>query len=839
LLRVFPPLRALDAHPHNLPIVRGRLLGRERELAQARALLLRDDVGLLTLTGPGGTGKTRLSLEIAAALIDRFADGVFFVNLVPIADPNLVPSTIAQVLGIREMGGQPILDSLKEHVRSKQLLLVLDNFEQVLPAAPGVAAVLSASDALKVLVTSRASLEVRDEFELAVPPLALPDTGPAQDIAELSSSPAVALFVERASAARPDFALTNENARDVAEICARLDGLPLAIELAAARCRLLSPRAVLTRLDHRLALLTAGPRDLPERQRTLRDTIGWSYDLLDVAEQRLFRRLGAFVGGCTLEAIEAICDPDGGLGIGVFDGVASLSAKSLLRQDAVDGEPRFWMLETIREYALERLTECGEAAETRRRHAQHMLGLADGSEPRLQRDPHGAHLARMELEHDNMRAALTWGLLDANSPELGLRLAGELTYFWFLGGHYREGRSWLQQAMTVTPVPSERERARVVYGAGFLTYSPGDYRTADALLSEALALYRKLDDPYGIGPALASLGIVCLYQGEYERAHPLLLESLSLQRSLGDEHGIARALNNLGFAAYLAGDLDEATRLLEEALARSRAIGDDQGASVRLNHFAEVLRLRGEYAQATATVETSLVLAGRANFEEGKARAFQRLGHLGIDRGDAASARASYVSGIEGASRIGHRPLVVECLEGLAALEARWGAPDAAIRLFAAADTAREEMGSTLAPYRRLDRDRALAELRTRVGDRRLDAAWSGGRSMTVVDAIDYALSLEMRVPEVERTVPDRPTAGIPSSEMQRDRSSPLSAREEEVAALVARGLTNRQIAAQLVIAERTAGSHIAHILDKLGVTTRTQIAVWAVEHGLIGPSPH
>ena len=545
------------------------------------------------------------------------------------------------------------------------------------------------------------------------------------------------------------------------------------------------------------------------------------------------------MGGCTLDAIDATCNPDGELGIDLFDGVASLAAKSLLRQDDIDGEPRFSMLETIREYALERLEESGEAEEARRRHAEHFLGLADGSEPRLQRDPHGTHLAQLEREHDNLQAALAWGFRTANvGPELGPRLAGELTYFWFLSGQSSEGRRWLQQAMAASTSLSRSVRARVVYGTGFLTYSLDDYRGAGALLSEALALYRELDDPHGIGPALASLGIVCLYQGQYERAELLLQESLSLQRSLGDEHGIARAHNNLGFAAYLRGDLDQAARHLDEGYARSRAIGDEAGASVRLNHLAEVRRLQGDYARAKALAEESLTLARRSGFEEAGARSHQRLGQICLDQGDLAAAHAHLVEGFAVVNRIGHRPLMVDCLEGLAALAGRRGAFNAAVRLFAAVDAAQQQMGAHLAPYRRQSREESLATLRARLGDQRMDAEWAAGWAMSVSDAVDYALSIEIEASEREDPAQRAPATAIAPTAASSERSSPLSAREEEVAALVARGLTNRQIATELVIAERTAGSHVAHILDKLGFTTRAQIAAWAVEQGLARYQP-
>jgi len=838
LPRDFPPLRALDSRPHNLPIVRSALLGREHEVDQARSLLLRDDVGLVTLTGPGGTGKTRLSMQVAAELIKRFADGVFLVNLAPIVDPTLVPSTIAQLLGVREMGGRPILESLNEYLREKHLLLVLDNFEQILSAATVVAEMLAASAGLKVLATSRAALEIRGEYELPVRPLALPDRRDSSDPVDLASCPAVALFVERAAATRPEFALTAENALAIAEICARLDGLPLAIELAAARSRLLSPHAVLSRLERRLALLTSGPRDLPERQRTLRDTIGWSYDLLDVAEQRLFRRMAVFVGGCTLDATAAVCDPDSELGIDLFDGVASLAAKSLLRQDDVDGEPRFGMLETIREYALERLEESRETAETRRRHAAFFLALAEGSEAKLKGDEQLLWLARLEREHDNLRAALGWGQSDAAEAGCGARLAGALSYFWFLHGHYGEGCGWLSTVLAAGDAVAAPVRAKALLEAGQLARWNDDYRAAEPLLEQAVDLFRSLGDTEGISTALLTLSIITTYQGAFDRGRPLREESLRLSRESGISYNIARSLNNLGHAALHQGHFDQATAYFEEGLAVSRGMADDAGVAVRLYQLGELARVRGDLEQATRILEESQALAERTGFVHAIIRTRHNLGLVAFDRGDGVGAKALLDDMIVRARQIGSRRDVIDGIDGIAAVAERWGQPEPATRLFGAAEAMREATGATVPPYLRAGYDTTIARLRTKLGEDRFATAWATGRTMSVTDAIDFALSVETEEPKGEATAPGAPAAAVTASWTSRERPSPLSAREEEVAALIARGLTNRQIAAELVIAERTAGSHVAHILDKLGFTTRAQIAAWAVEQGLARQQP-
>jgi predicted ATPase len=467
LMADFPPLNTLDARRTNLPAQPTPLIGREREVADVTALLRRGDVRLVTLTGPGGTGKTRLGFQIAAELLDDFAEGTYFVDLAPISDPDLVASVIAQTLGARETGGRPLVELLNTYLREKHLLLLLDNFEQVLSAAPLVAGLLAAAPRLKVLVTSREVLHLRSEKEFPVPPLELPDPQHPKEIETLSQYAAVQLFIARALDVKPDFAVTNQNAPALAEVCARLDGLPLALELAAARIKLFSPEALLARLNSRLAVLTGGPRDLPERQQTLRNTIEWSYNLLDAGEQTLFRRLSIFVGGCTGDAVEAVCNPDGDLPLEVIDRLAALLDKSLLKQlEGSDGAPRFMMLETIREYALERLAASGETEVLRRRHAECFLALAETAEPQFHGSDQRLWLDRIEIEHDNLRAALAWSLegqrATPQSPDdqlrsaLGLRLAAALWQFWDRRGYAPEGRRWLERTLaadrgTATP----------------------------------------------------------------------------------------------------------------------------------------------------------------------------------------------------------------------------------------------------------------------------------------------------------------------------------------------------------------------------------------------------
>jgi predicted ATPase len=514
-------------------------------------------------------------LEVAAGLLDDFSDGVFFVDLAPIRDPGLVASTISQTLGVRETEDRPLQESLQDYLRQKQFLLLLDNFEHVMEAAPLVAELLAAAPRLKVLVTSRAPLHLHGEQEFPVPPLAVPDLRSLPPVPALWQYGAVRLFVERARAVKPDFSLSNENAVAVAEICCRLDGLPLAIELAAARMKLFSPQALLSRLEHRLALLTGGARDLPKRQQTLRGAIAWSYDLLDESEQRLFRWLSCFVSGCTLAAVEAVCNAEGELD--VLEGLASLVDKSLLRQEEqADGEPRFGMLEMIREFGLERLAKSGETETIRRKHAHFFLAMAEAAGPKLHSAERDEWLQRLERDYSNVQAALAWSQAGPESGDLGLRLAGALHQFWLWRGNWSEGRGWLEAALARSE-PTERTRARAeaLFGLARLAAWQGDSETARPPLEEAVALYREVGDKRGLAHSLTDLGFLELHlQNDPAAVRALQGESMTLAREVGDRECLASSLLCLGCLAMGQGALDEAQSLFEEALAISRETGN-------------------------------------------------------------------------------------------------------------------------------------------------------------------------------------------------------------------------------------------------------------------------
>src|SRR6266480_4503582 len=585
----FPALKTLEGRPTNLPIQPTVLIGREQQVKEAVALLRREGIRLVTLTGPGGTGKTRLSLQVAAELVADFEDGVFFVDLASITDPHLFIPTVSQTLSVRERPGESLSETLKDYLRDKKLLLVFDNFEQLLDAGPAVSALLAGAPNLKALITSRAPLHLSGEHEYSVPPLAVPDLNTSEPPATLAAYEGVQLFLERAQAVKPEFELTSENAPAVAEICARLDGLPLAVELGAARVRILSPQALLGRLSQRLVLLTGGARDAPARQRTLRDTIDWSYSLLGSSEQRLFARLSVFVGGRTIEAAEAVCDPlTAELDISVFDGVASLVEKSLLRQDeGPAGEPRLLMLETIREYALDRLERSGDAELLRQRHAHYFVALAEEAEPEILRADQVLWLERLEAERDNFRAALGW-LLGRGDTELALRLIGSLRRAWVARGYLSETRKWLEAAFERKAALSPHVEAKALYGLGRVALVEGDYDEAIPSLERSAGLFRELGESEGLVFSLADLGFIAIAQGRHEDAQRFADESLAEAKVAGNERTIAAALHSLACTKLDAGEYGEARSLFEQSLELRRKLGDKRNVANSLGYLGSV-----------------------------------------------------------------------------------------------------------------------------------------------------------------------------------------------------------------------------------------------------------
>ena len=773
----FPPLKTLDTSPHNLPIQPTPFIGREQEVTTARDLLGREEVRLLTLTGPGGIGKTRLGLQVAADLSERFVNGVFFVDLAPISDPDLVLSTIAQTLGISEAGGQPPLALLKTALKDKHLLLLLDNFEQVVDAAVVVAEVLAACPKLKVLVTSRVVLHVRAERQFDVPPLALPDPQHLRNLAALSQYEAVALFIQRAQAVKADFAVTNANAPAVAGICARLDGLPLAIELAAARAKFFAPTALLARLEQGLALLTGGARDLPVRQQTLRGTLAWSYDLLTQEEQQLFRRLSIFVNGCTTEAAEVVCRAAGELEGDVLDGLLSLVDKSLLRQEAsAEGEPRFGMLQLLREFGLEAQALAGETELTRQAHAAYYLRLSEEAEPELGRAHQAAWLERLEAEHDNLRAALLWSLEHENA-EMGLRLAGALGWFWMRHSHVSEGRMWYTSILRLAEGTQPTHlRAKALAGASGLAWYQGDYpaaralgeecvtlcrvledkrelaisliwlsftmgqqgnqKTASLLAEESVALFRQLEDRWGVALALFCLANATHSLHDYSLARSYYEESLTLIRAVGDKWIEALVLGSLGVSAFVQGDYTVARPLLEEGVVLLRAQRDKRDLAIFLYYLGRVTRHEGDSQQAVALFEESLALYEEIGQKPGIARLRCILGNMACDKGDYGQAGAQLKESLALMQESKSRRSIASVLEGFAMLTVAQQQATLAARWLGAAEGLREAIGAPLPFDERADYEQAVAAARTALGEEAFARAWAQGRAMPLEQVI-------------------------------------------------------------------------------------------------------
>ncbi len=806
------------------------LIGRDREIAHAAALLGRDDVRLLTITGPGGIGKTRLALAVAAATANAFPDGVWFSPLAAVRHADLVASSIAREIGVREVEGRGIEDGLAVFLRERTALLVLDTFEQVLDAGPFVAGLLAACPAVKVLVTSRAMLRVSGEHTFALPPLTLPDHDRAS-FDRVREAEAVRLFVARAAAAKTDFALTPDNAASVAAICRRLDGLPLAIELAAARVAVFAPDLLLTRLAERLPLLNDGPRDQPPRLRSMRDAIAWSHDLLPEREQIFFRRLSVFEGGCTLEAAEWVS------GVGfqrsgadaatrsrnsdtqhptpdTLDLIVALVGQSLLRPgEEAAGEPRFVLLDTIREFGTERLAQSGEEDEIRRRHAAFFLALAERfSTARYL--PDGERLyERLEADHANLRAALAWFAAQGDADRL-LRLAAALLLFWEQRGRLGEGREWLERAVALGRETAAVSLSKGLIALGLAVHLIGDEHRALALLGEGLALGDVAADPYDVFLGLMLSGLTMLRLNDLERSSDLQEQALALLRELADEPWVELAassvLGHLGNIAVARGDIDRAATAFAEALERQQALGFAPGTS----HFTashpiagqgDVARARGEHEAALAAYQDALRLGQR--FHDTRAIAY--------------------------------------ALGGVAGTLAASGAWQDAARLFGATEALHEASGIHF-DLETMDRQRALGlpepwyragasfgvgqALHQALGNRGAAipaipepdgaaAAWAAGRRLSLEEAIAEAMA---------SVVQPAPSPVVLGNSPER-----LTPREVEVLRLLAAGKTDREIGETLFVSRRTAATHVARIFAKLGVGSRAAAAAWAVRHGI------
>ncbi len=808
----------------SIPIPRARLVGRERERATAHRYLLEEAVSLVTLTGPGGVGKTHLARTIANDVADHFADGVVWVDLALLADPSLVIPEIARALGLWDSGDQAIATRVIDILRQRAILLVLDNFEHLLDAAPYLSELRASCPRLKILVTSRSVLSLSGEYQLPVPPLTAPPARESLSATEAAASEAVRLFVDRARAIRPDFILTDENATAVAAICQRLDGLPLAIELASARVAHLPVSALLHRLEQRLTLLTGGPRDLPARLRTMWDAIAWSYDLLTLKEQTLFRRLAVFVGGFTLEAAETIGGGGGngfaarGEGGGGGEGVASpslpssaatppeasgpsrpdlsdspsvlaliasLVGKSLLQaMGSPDGEPRYQMLETVREFGLEQLAISGEDAEMRDAHLRWFLTLAERACPHTHGPGAATWLDHLQPEHDNLRAALTWSLSQRNA-DAALRLSGALLDFWYLRGYISEGRRWLDASFAIGHEAPAGQRARALFGLGEFASHLGDSDRAMAVLGESLALYRALDDPHGIGRTLLVLGRMAEDEGDYTTAELRMSEARSYFEWLGDRHRLSQTIYHLGVIAQGQGDLDLAMARYEEAQCLARAENDEFNIANPLWYQGLVHCARGHLAAAADVLQEAMAMEQALGDLEGAAPFFANFAVLGM---------------------------AVSC-------------PEAATRLLATAAGVLNRRGMAFGLPERIDYERARAVARSQLGEAAFATAWDTGWKRTIEASADD-------VAEVAAVARSHPREAVQSSDPAA--LTGLTPRELEVLRLVAAGRSNREIADALFISVPTVKRHLTNVFGKLGLRSRSAATAYAHTRGLI-----
>jgi predicted ATPase/DNA-binding SARP family transcriptional activator/DNA-binding CsgD family transcriptional regulator len=778
------PEEPAGASQHNLPAARTSFVGRERELVEVKRALTM--TRLLTLTGACGSGKTRLALEVAEDLTEAYSDGVWLTELATLSEGALVPQAVAATLGVREQPDRPLTATLVDVLRKKKMLLVLDNCEHLVDAAAHlVDTLLSSCPHLRVLATSREALSVAGEAKWPVPPFSLPDSRQPPTVEDLAGFESVRLFLERARSHHPAFVLTPRNVGAVADICRQLEGIPLAIELVAAWVGVLSVGQIATRLKDPLKILTAGSRTAPPRQQTQRGALGWSYDLLSEAERRLFNRLSVFAGGWTLEAAEAVGTGDGIDEDDVLELLSRLVNKSLAVAEANgDGALRYRMLELVRLYGLERLEASGEAEPIRRQHAAWFLELAEEAEPGLKGAQQEAWLERLEREHVNLRVALSWSL-ERGETGPGLRLSGALGEFWHLRGHLSEGRRWLEATLAKDGVLPGPARAKALARAGCIAWVQGDYERSMALSEESLTLWRELGDMAGAAAALSNLGWAALFQNQLERASTRAEEAVPLQRASGDMEGLARTLPIPGLAAAAQHDYEQAAALHEESLALARKVEDN---------FAIIL---------------SLALG-----------AFVSLG-----LGDYGRVRDLCAEGLELSRQLKMRYLTATHLHISATVAGSQGQPVHSARLWGAAEALREAVGTIFSPLDRHFYEPYIAAARTQLDKAAWEAAWAEGRAMTFEAMIEYALSEERRAPTTTST-PEEPPAG--------GQQTLLTRREREVAALVGRGLTNRQISAELVLSEHTVATHVCKILKKLGLHSRAQIAAWVAEQPLL-----
>lgn len=814
-----PPLPA--PRRHNLPVSLTTFIGRELEIAEIKRLL--GTTRLLTLVGAGGCGKTRLALQVAGGLVETFADGVWMVDLAPLPDAASVTHAVATALSVPEQPNRKLDATLTDSLRPKAMLLLLDNCEHVIGSSADFTRVLlHECPDVRILATSREPLGVAGETRWAVRSLSLPDHEEPSSVDHLMKYEAARLFVDRAVAAQSTFAVTERNVDAVGRLCHELDGIPLAIEMAAAWVRVLTVDEILDRLADRFEFLRSESRAALPRHQTLKTAMDWSHGLLSTQERVLLARLSVFSGGWTLEAAEGVCAGDGMASPDILELLTRLVDKSLVVADTRVGRARYRLLETVQQYSRDRLEEAGETTKTRRRHRDWFLALAERGESELRGPAQVVWLDRLEEEHANLRAALAWSKADPESVEEWLRLAAALHVFWHERGYLSEGRAWLEAALSRTAHTSMPVRAKALCGAGVLAWRQGDL-AAGTPLREGLSLYEELGDKWGQAYALHHLAHVEEKRGDYNQAAALFRKSGDLFKDVASKWGTGWSLHCLAGTTFAQGEYDRAAVLLEESLAQCREVGNVWTTAYVLDNLGRIAERRGNYERAKALFEEAFTLTQQVKDNYHIPTLLQELANVALRQGNTSAAIILYRQSLLRRRDVGDKPGFVDCVEGFAEVACAQGHHERAARLLGIAESLREALNYKRPPALQVDHDKCVASAQDALGESAFVAAQGAGRLMGPDQAIEYALSSpDARTKSQERA---RPAAG--------KRAGLLAPRERQVARLIAAGKTNREIAADLSITEGTAEAHVQHILNKLGVNTRAQIAAWVVASGL------